>query len=73
MSPITATGKSRKIDREQVDHMLHGLDDRDAEIVRMYHLEGRSYSEISDRTGMPENSVGPTLSRARNKMRNIVE
>ena len=33
------------------------------------HLEGRSYQEISSAVGMPENSIGPILSRARNKMR----
>jgi RNA polymerase sigma-70 factor (ECF subfamily) len=35
----------------------------------MYHLEGKSYQEISRLVGIPENSVGPTLSRAREKMR----
>jgi RNA polymerase sigma-70 factor (ECF subfamily) len=35
----------------------------------MYHLEGKSYQEISRSVGMPENSVGPMLSRARAKLR----
>jgi RNA polymerase sigma-70 factor (ECF subfamily) len=35
----------------------------------MYHLEGKTYDEISRKTGVPENSIGPTLSRARAKMR----
>jgi RNA polymerase sigma-70 factor (ECF subfamily) len=35
----------------------------------MYHLEGKSYQEISRVVGMPENSVGPMLSRARSKLR----
>ena len=35
----------------------------------MYHLEGKSYREISQSVGMPENSIGATLSRARSKMR----
>ena len=39
--------------------------------MRLYHLEGKSYQEISDRMGMPENSVGPTLSRARRKIRQV--
>ena len=56
-------------DRDEVQRLLEGLDDRDAEVIRMYHLEGRSYHEISSRTGMPENSIGPTLSRARARMR----
>ena len=36
----------------------------------MYHLEGKSYAEISQAVGMTENSIGPVLSRARAKMRN---
>jgi RNA polymerase sigma-70 factor (ECF subfamily) len=35
----------------------------------MYHLEGKTYQEISRSVGMPENSVGPMLSRARAKLR----
>jgi RNA polymerase sigma-70 factor (ECF subfamily) len=35
----------------------------------MYHLEGKSYQEISQVVGMPENSIGPILSRARHRMR----
>jgi RNA polymerase sigma-70 factor (ECF subfamily) len=55
--------------REQVEQLLSGLHGQEAEVVRMYHLEGKTYQEISSDTGMPENSVGPTLSRARAKMR----
>jgi RNA polymerase sigma-70 factor (ECF subfamily) len=36
----------------------------------MYHLEGKTYQEISRSTGMPTNSVGPLLTRARTKLRN---
>jgi RNA polymerase sigma-70 factor, ECF subfamily len=56
-------------DREEIERLLEELDGAEAEIVRMYHLEGKSYHEISTAVGMPENSVGPTLSRARSKMR----
>ena len=38
-------------------------------MVRMYHLDGKSYHEIGQAIGIPENSVGPILSRARGKMR----
>jgi RNA polymerase sigma-70 factor (ECF subfamily) len=41
----------------------------EAEVVRLYHLEGKSYHEISAHVGIPENSIGPTLSRARARMR----
>lgn len=56
-------------DRDQVQRMLRGLGERDARVVREYHLEGRSYSEISARVGIPENTIGPTLTRARAELR----
>jgi RNA polymerase sigma-70 factor (ECF subfamily) len=59
----------RVSDRDEVERLLRELDGAEAVIVRMYHLEGKSYQEISSAVGMPENSVGPTLSRARQKMR----
>ena len=54
---------------EEVQRLLEGLDNREAEVVRLFHLEGRSYGEISSHVGVPENSIGPTLSRARAKLR----
>ncbi|MEZ6048811.1 MAG: sigma factor-like helix-turn-helix DNA-binding protein [Planctomycetaceae bacterium] len=41
----------------------------EAEIVKQYHLEGRSYREISAALGVPENTIGPTLTRARSRMK----
>jgi RNA polymerase sigma-70 factor, ECF subfamily len=55
--------------QEEVARLLGGLEGTEAEVVRLFHLEGKSYHEISDTIGMPENSIGPILSRARNKMR----
>jgi RNA polymerase sigma-70 factor, ECF subfamily len=56
-------------DREEVERLLGGLQGTEAQVVQMYHLEGKSYHEISLVVGMPENSIGPILSRARSKMR----
>ena len=56
-------------DRDEVEQLMGQLNRPEADIVRMYHLEGKTYREISSLTGVPENSVGPTLSRARTKMR----
>lgn len=61
--------EQRIMDREEVERLLDGLEGSEAEIVRLYHLEGKSYAEISTATGVPENSIGPTLSRARAKLR----
>ena len=56
--------------QEEVRRLLMRLDPQEASVVRMYHLEGKSYAEISQAVGMTENSIGPVLSRARAKMRN---
>lgn len=56
-------------DREQIETLLDGLDGDEARLVRLHHLEQRSYGEISHLTGMPLGSIGPALSRARAKMR----
>jgi RNA polymerase sigma-70 factor, ECF subfamily len=69
MAMVGADSEQRVSDREQVERLLAELDGAEAKVVRMYHLEGKSYSEISAAVGMPENSIGPTLSRAREKMR----
>ena len=56
-------------DQDQVSQMLGGLGDSEAKAVRMYHLEGKNYQEISTVVGMPVNSIGPLLSRARTRLR----
>ncbi len=61
--------EQRISNREEVERLLARLNGAEADVVRMYHLEGKSYHEISQRVGMPENSIGATLSRARSKMR----
>jgi len=59
----------RLANHEEVHRLLGELEGEEADIVRLYHLEGKSYHEISQEMGVPENSIGPVLSRARAKMR----
>jgi RNA polymerase sigma-70 factor (ECF subfamily) len=61
--------EERSNDRDEIERLLDELNGAEAEVVRLYHLEGKSYQEISTAVGVPMNSVGPTLSRARRKMR----
>ena len=61
--------EQRISDHDQLDQLLGELRGSEAAVVRMYHLEGKTYQEISHVVGMPENSVGPLLSRARSKLR----
>jgi RNA polymerase sigma-70 factor (ECF subfamily) len=61
--------EERMSNREEVEQLISQLATPEAEVVRMYHLEGKTYREISQSVGMAENTIGPTLSRARAKMR----
>ncbi len=54
---------------DEVLFLISRLPEREAKIVKMYHLEQRSYAEIAESLSIPVNSVGPTLSRAREVMR----
>lgn len=56
-------------DRDEVAALLDLLDVREAALVRLHHLEGCSYGEISRRTGMPLGSIGPALSKAKARLR----
>jgi RNA polymerase sigma-70 factor, ECF subfamily len=67
---VDSAGEQRMTDREEVEQLMEQLDESEAAVVRMYHLEGKTYQEISRSTGMPTNSVGPMLTRARAKLRN---
>jgi len=58
-------------DLEEIEASLCKLTTNEAKAIRMFHLEGRSYSDIGTQIGMAENSIGPFLSRAREKMQRI--
>jgi len=60
-------------DHEEIEKMLVNLPAGEAEVVKQYHLQGRSYREISSHLGIPENTIGPTLTRARQRLRRGAE
>ncbi|MGQ0634205.1 MAG: RNA polymerase sigma factor [Planctomycetaceae bacterium] len=68
-----AGGERREVeridDRDEVQRMLQGLPEAEARVVREFHLHGRTYREIAALLGIPENSIGPTLSRARSRLK----
>jgi RNA polymerase sigma-70 factor (ECF subfamily) len=58
---------------EEVERMLADLDDREANVVRLYHLKFLNYRQIGKQLGIPENSVGPILAKARQNLRRAAE
>lgn len=69
LAQVTHPEVVRIENEELVRQMLSGLPELDANVVRQYHLEGRTYRQISEQLGIAENSIGPTLSRARERLR----
>ncbi len=58
---------------EEVDRMLKELTEREAEVIRLYHLQYLNYRQIGKQLAIPENSVGPILARARKRLRRLAE
>jgi len=58
---------------EEVERMLGDLSEREAEVVRLYHLSYMNYRQIGKKLGIPEASVGPILSKARKRLRSAAE
>lgn len=45
------------------------LPDRERLLVTLFFLQGKKYRQIADLTGIPQNSIGPTLARALARLR----
>jgi RNA polymerase sigma-70 factor (ECF subfamily) len=58
---------------EEVERMLENLPEREAEVVKLYHLKYLNYRQIGKQLGIPENSVGPILAKARQQLRRAAE
>jgi RNA polymerase sigma-70 factor, ECF subfamily len=58
---------------EEVERMLSHLSEREAEVVRLYHLKYLNYRQIGKQLGIPENSIGPILAKARRSLKRIAE
>jgi len=54
---------------EEVERILEELPEKEAEVVRLYHLKYMNYRQIGKKLGISENSVGPILAKARKRMR----
>jgi RNA polymerase sigma-70 factor (ECF subfamily) len=56
---------------EEVEAMLQELPEREAEVIKLYHLRYLNYRQIGKQLGIPENSVGPILAKARKRLRKL--
>ncbi len=64
--------EQERIEREEeIRELMQRLPPEDARVVEMFHLHELSYKRISAELGIPENSVGPILSRAREQLKQM--
>lgn len=69
-SPEAAAAQAS--DREQLMRALESLPPRAREVLVLRELEGCSYKEIGEITGIPMGTVMSTLSRARERLQKIL-
>lgn len=71
--PVAAEGNGEMAveNNEEVQSLLSKMPVEEATAIRMYHLEERTYRDISMQIGIPENSVGPLLFKARSRLRSM--
>ena len=56
---------------EEIESLLNRLPAPERHIIRLFYLESRTYQEISSELGIPVNSIGPMLFRARQRLRKM--
>lgn len=66
-----ANGELAVENNEEVQSLLAQMPAEEATAIRMFHLEERSYQDISAHIGIPENSVGPLLFKARSRLKSM--
>lgn len=54
---------------EEARELMNLLPPSDAAVIKLHYLDGLSYSEISSQLSINENSIGPMIHRAKEKLR----
>lgn len=61
---------SRQVDaQDEVDSLMVRLPESMRSVLSMFFLKGESYQSISRKLGVPVNSIGPTIARAKALLR----
>lgn len=65
----------RELSREVRSRLLGNIDRlplKQQQLIRLFHLEGKSYKEISEQMRIPIGSIGPSLGRAEAVLRQLL-
>jgi RNA polymerase sigma-70 factor (ECF subfamily) len=63
----------RSEDETRLAAAMERLNDRHRQLLRLFYVEGLSYQEIGAQMQMPTNSIGPTLQRAQQKLKELMD
>ena len=61
------------LQKEWIHGHLNRLTDRERSLIELFFLQDLSYKDIERATGIPSNSIGPTLKRALKRLREQIE
>jgi RNA polymerase sigma-70 factor (ECF subfamily) len=66
-------GHAPGLEREWLLGHIRALPERERAVIELFYLQELSYQEIHQASGIPENSIGPTLQRALKHLRQRIE
>ena len=70
ISEASESHAARRVDdKDQVDSLMSRLPESLQAVMKMFYLDDSSYQQISRRMGIPMNSIGPALAKAKSLLR----
>ncbi len=71
--PAEAGSHAPGLEREWLLGHIRALPARERAVIELFYMRELSYQEIHEVSGIPENSIGPTLQRALKHLRHRIE
>ena len=71
--PAPGESAERREFLDRLDAALRKLDDRERAILQLAFFEEAPYKTIAERLGIPLNSVSPTLIRAKDRLKHLLD
>jgi RNA polymerase sigma-70 factor, ECF subfamily len=65
--------KKERVTEEALAAAMEQLSERQRTLVRLFYLQNKAYKEIEALTGVAQNSIGPTIKRAVERLREILK
>lgn len=71
--PTEAPEPEMSLSPKALTEAVKALTPRERTLIQLFFLKEKKYREISELTGIPQNSIGPTLARALARLRKAIE